>query len=56
MAAAINLNGQRSAMLFDGEPDAGNQNIRLNNNLKTDSYILRLTKPDETLNKKPIIH
>lgn len=56
MAEAISLNGQRSAMLFNGKLDAGRQNIRLTNDLTTGYYILRLTTPDGILNEKLIIN
>jgi hypothetical protein len=56
IAEAFNLNGQISEVLFNGELNAGNQSLRLNNQLKPGYYILRISTPDGTMNQKLIVN
>lgn len=56
VADIFNLNGQKQETLTDVELNAGEQSVRLDNNLKPGYYILRLTTPDGIQNQKLIIN
>lgn len=56
LAEVYNLKGVKAATLYNGDLSAGSQTIRMDENLPTGYYILRITTPDEVLNSKLIIN
>ncbi|MHC1775062.1 MAG: choice-of-anchor V domain-containing protein [Lentimicrobium sp.] len=56
VAEAYTLSGQKAEVLFDGELNAGEQNLRFNHQLMTGSYIIHLITPDGVIGKKMIIN
>ena len=53
---AYGVKGNMAEVLFEGNLDAGKQNLKINNELATGYYILQISTPDGTSNSKLIIN
>ncbi len=53
---AFGVKGNMAEVLFEGNLDAGKQNLKINNELAAGYYILQIRTPDGTSNAKLIIN